>query len=727
MNMGPRAGVAAMVAFGFLFASQALSDGPAAIRHASFDTVALQDVGINVVCQGCDSSLDDGTIEIVGGAFSLETRTSSYVFDRVNAGSVGLHISSTQLPSFAVLGVEGGKIGFDANNHRILAEGSDLVISQGLAEVLRANGAAGKVIGTITLAVEGAADIDVIDPAARNEGVAGQIGPDVIVGELHNFNNYGTNGTLSAFSVGTTSCNVGDTPLLWQAENNRHPVIGQNMYRLKNGRFEQIGQSWLKHGFLALAENACGLGCQNPNNGALLGVGCSDPYSANLNGQQGNLGPKSEINAHTGFFPYPPSNPQWSGPYARRLQIRNTDLDPAQDGGGKYFVEGQYVAADDAVNGNNNNNASYREITINAGGGGSWNMAFAGPTVRQQAAIRAWRNNDPAVVETDIQVPDDGLYILAAKATHLGDGLWNYEYALQNLNSDRSVGSFSIPTNKTTDLQDIGFHDVDYHSGEPYSGTDWEASQTDSEITWSTDFFGDNPNANALRWGTLYNFRFTTQRVPTTVQVTLGMFKNGGPVEVTAETIGPAFAPVDCNGNSLDDRCDLDCDALGLDICHHMGACGTSFDCDNSGQPDECETDCNGNGLFDACDLNDGSSEDCNANAVPDECDPDWDGDATPDACDGDIDGDGVANAADVCDFTPLGSSIRTNGTVVGDINNDCDVDLIDYNHFDDCGASSGPNDPPNNPACLGLYDYEHDGDLDLGDFAGIVNSFTGS
>ena len=34
--------------------------------------------------------------------------------------------------------------------------------------------------------------------------------------------------------------------------------LAQHMYRLKSGRFEQIGQSWVKHGFCALQDVVCG-------------------------------------------------------------------------------------------------------------------------------------------------------------------------------------------------------------------------------------------------------------------------------------------------------------------------------------------------------------------------------------------------------------------------------------------------------------------------------------
>ncbi len=83
--------------------------------------------------------------------------------------------------------------------------------------------------------------------------VAGGVsGPDVIVGVLPSMGSQGTVSGISAFSVGTTSCNTGDQELLWLAGTNRVPVIAQNMYRLKDNRFEHIGMSWVKHAFCAL-------------------------------------------------------------------------------------------------------------------------------------------------------------------------------------------------------------------------------------------------------------------------------------------------------------------------------------------------------------------------------------------------------------------------------------------------------------------------------------------
>ena len=115
--------------------------------------------------------------------------------------------------------------------------------------------------------------------------------PDVIVGDLNGMGNYGTSGGIYAYSVGTTSCNIGNVWLNWISGTNQHPVIGQAIYRVKNGRFEQIGFSWLKHGFFALSGNLCFNDCQGTD-GTHLGVHCSDPYDAGLNGVAGQRPPE---------------------------------------------------------------------------------------------------------------------------------------------------------------------------------------------------------------------------------------------------------------------------------------------------------------------------------------------------------------------------------------------------------------------------------------------------
>ncbi len=180
------------------------------------------------------------------------------------------------------------------------------------------------------------------------------LGPDVYVGGLTDVGYFGNVGGATptgiyAYAVGTNACNAGDTSVKWINGVNEHPVIAQNMYRLKNGRFEQLGQSWLKHGFVSTNSNFCGTCIQPPEGGARLGVHCSDAYGSGLNGDQGELGPRSEVNATMGAYPWPHTVSSDTSAIGSRLQVHFPDVDPTQNSGARYFVDGHYVTADDAT------------------------------------------------------------------------------------------------------------------------------------------------------------------------------------------------------------------------------------------------------------------------------------------------------------------------------------------------------------------------------------------
>jgi hypothetical protein len=367
----------------------------------------------------------------------------------------------------------------------------------------------------------------------------GPVGPDVIVGDMPSIQYYGQVGTIRAYSVATTSCNIGDTPLEWFDGTNRHPVIGQTMYRVnaEGTRIEQLGQSWLKHGFAALTGNVCDT-CQNPGSFSLLGVGCSDPYSSGLNGQQSNLGTKTEVNAYSGFFNWPFGGRGQSGnAIFKRLQVEASDM----TAGGTYYVGSQYVTPDDAAAGNQNNNASYRPVTVN--GTSVFPTSF---TRREQAPIYAWKAVNPNVDLQEVFVPGEGMFNLAALAIDNGDGTWTYEYALHNQTSHRSADSFAVPGASVS----TGFHDVEYHSGDGYDQTDWSASEGAGMVTWSAADAGIN--TNALRWGTMYNFTITTDTPPTTGEVEIGLYRSafgipGSSDVVLATTVVPSVGAAGCN------------------------------------------------------------------------------------------------------------------------------------------------------------------------------------
>ena len=402
-------------------------------------------------------------------------------------------------------------------------------------------------------------------------------GPDVIVGDLPEVVQFtDPAAAVQAYAVGTISCNVGDDLLAWVDFTNQHPVIAQNMFRLSTlpggvTRFEQIGQSWLKHGFIALSGSYCDFCPTGSPMGSVLGVGCADPYGAFLNGQQASLGPRSEVNPSTGALPFPISwaafpdrtgdgvgdQPQWSGLLARRIQVARTDLTTAS---AIYFVEGHYVSPDDAAAGNKHNNASYRRVTLDPA---TLEAVPAGLTERTKPAIYAWRDHglgigvpDPGVTITPIDLPGDGRFLIASRVTQTGASTWRYEYALQNLNSHRAASSFGVSVGGGTGTYtNPGFRDVNVHSDEIWDSTDWTRPLTGpsgtGQLIWSVfQSPNANPRGNALRWGTLYNCWIDSNRAPATGQLTIVPFSGGGSspvvlaVRIAAPTPGGAGNPL---------------------------------------------------------------------------------------------------------------------------------------------------------------------------------------
>lgn len=588
-------------------------------------------------------------------------------------------------------------------------------------------------------------------------------GPDVILSSIpiggSGLASYGsedpgnTGDPIAAFAVGTTSCNIGSSTLSWNPNTADHPVIRQNIYRLKGGRFEHLGTSWVKHGFLALNENNCGGGCtQTGAPRDELRPNCSDPYSAGLNGDRTGLGPSYQINAFTGIFPIPHEAAVGFGPIRHRVQIRHSDLNPAFNPGAEYFAEGQYVHPEDAAAGNAENNVSYRKANVIP-----MTPQPCGPctcihpycmlpdalsqTEVSDPAIRAWKTRDETVREMDARVPGEGLFILAQKTTEIGGGIWRYEYALYNMNSHRSAGAFRVPIPAGADVSDIGFHDVNYHSGELWDSTDWSHGVVDDTIVWQTTPYATNPNANALRWGTLYNFRFDIDAPPAESFVEVDLFRPGFPDAIAIRTTGPALEFIDCNDNDIDDDCDVACE-VGCD----PETCGQIPDCDINFIPDDCQFDCNDNGIPDFCDIRDCqpgelSCGDCDANTVPDGCDPDCDDDGEPDACEEtlDTDADGFDDCEDNCPFNTPPDSCDPPEIVFCRIQNFCDYltysDCLSFDGVPVCGAGIPPEHlcqfgtPCPVAACRDgcrIGDYDWDGDMDFQDMSALQSCFSG-
>jgi hypothetical protein len=320
-----------------------------------------------------------------------------------------------------------------------------------------------------------------------------------------------------AIAPSATLQNVGQTDVPWYSKfsgtfapynNDQHPFLVWNLYRVAGGTIEQIGVSPLKHAFLTVNS---GCGCSSGN---ILWVGCSDTYGTGTNDGTGSLGPRSEILAYNGYWQrcqsifdtncdgVQNSAPPRANAMDRRMAVLESDL---QTPGATYYIDSWYVVRDDV---NIFNTMGWRIVNPVAPTPPATQWTFSLPgALAQGAVIDQWVN--PAAPGANAQsVSIDtkfGRLRLAVRATDLGGGQWRYEYALMNFDFDPDVKSFSIPVPAGAVVTNVGFHDADLDGA-----SDWSSSVGAGAVTWTA------PNAaSAQHYSTLYNFRFTVNAAPT--------------------------------------------------------------------------------------------------------------------------------------------------------------------------------------------------------------------
>lgn len=545
------------------------------VKPTSFFTILVFNDLLRAAESGSMGLIPQNTAELPA---SLNASLSQLAIEKMDWGAPFDLVVRDSKTGFVFFNIEGNLYDYDANAQSLSIKNGRLLISEEFAAKLGDPAQAGAVAGNISITatmqpiettelVNGEPKSSVMPPL-QQPGVGTVPGPDVIVGDLNGLAQFGSAGTQVGLAVGTDSCNAGIENLNWFAlPNNDHPVIPQNLYRMSGGtdnneRFEQIGQSSVKHAFTALTQNICGFGC-NGVGGSQLGSGCSDPYSAGLNAGP-NLGSRAWINPFTGFFPRgdsgtPPNNHSGHthNGVSHRILVEVNDLNTTLNPGATYFAEAQYVTKHEydwcqthPGQCNMYNNASYRRYNVS----GTTNFTFsaAASTVRTQPAIMAWTGATVTQIQPD--PGNDGIAFVAYKATNIGENLWHYEYAIYNQNLDRGIQSFQVPNGCGIGFFNIGFHAPPQHPGWADDGTlgnmgfssaPWSPNITSGALTWSTETFAQNQNANAIRWGTMYNFRFDSYRPPQNEFAVINFFKTGVPIAVPIQ--GPA--PDDCFGS----------------------------------------------------------------------------------------------------------------------------------------------------------------------------------
>ncbi|MEP6821365.1 MAG: hypothetical protein ABI946_03345 [Chthoniobacterales bacterium] len=512
----------------------------------------------------------------------LNAAANDLVLERTGSGQQFEFVVRNSQTGFVFFNVEGNLYEYDAAARRLRIEGGRLLLSEELAKTLGRPSDAGLVVGEISAAstmtpievttfVNGEARSSTLP--ARSAGAPGTpqavAGPDIIVGDIGAIGGLAQFGSASGqvgLATGTTSCNNGNVEFnFFQLPNPDHSVISQNLYRMSGGtnnddRIEQIGQAWVKHSFGADQDDACSIGCTPYPNATKLGVGCSDPYAASQlafqsNTNSGALGSRAWVNPFTGVFTVSPRPENHTGhthtATSHRLLVNTSDLDTTQNVGATYYCEVQYDSPQEYAwcqthpgECNMYNNASYRRYNVT--GTTSFTFSPAAATVRMTPATGAWTGATSSTIEP---VPGaDGRAFVVYKVSGPVGGIWHYEYGIHNQNLDRSIQSFSVPLGCGITLSNVGFHAPPNHPGFPNDGTVgdagfsnavWTATPTANDVTWNTETFAQNPNANAIRFGTMYNFRFDSDRPPQTVNATVGFFKTGTPIMVAIQGPSP--------------------------------------------------------------------------------------------------------------------------------------------------------------------------------------------
>jgi hypothetical protein len=441
-----------------------------------------------------------------------------------------------------------------------------------------------------TIMLSGVAGASVVGMASQAPGAGADIKYSGLAGQILRF---GPINNTYAYILGSNTCNVGDASLSWVGSGT--PALMMNAYRLHGGRLVQIGTGNAKTA-CCVVNSTSALCCTPPTTSCCSGAGfglrpgCMDTYSASFNSSQPKLAPRRAMNPQTGVIS---SFSATSGDAIyRRLQIREADMNATAWPGALFFVEGQYICLEDAIANNDTNNASYARVSLD----GSYGMTAQGSVVIGFPAIYAWRDHgggagvpDPNVSVQTIDVfgapgqPPMGeggsaRLLVACKVTPSGN-LWHYEYAVQNLTSARGVGAFSVPIPPGASISNAGFHDAWYHDDDAiYDGTDWNRPESTYQVRWETaQTFAQNPNANALRYGTIYNFWFDCDQPPVAGEVELEMFNPGtGCVPQTLRVGVPAPAAIaagDVVRNGFVDVDDL------ISVILDWGPCACVHDC----------------------------------------------------------------------------------------------------------------------------------------------------
>jgi len=343
-------------------------------------------------------------------------------------------------------------------------------------------------------------------------------------------------GTKVAITPSASLTNVGEADIEWYGPfSGQHPYLVWTLYRVTDDEITQLGLSAVKHSYLSINSDCpC-------NPGQVLWVGCSDTYNVATNENQYYLGPREEIETHTGlweecgsFFDGDPvdcqrDDPGYQSPWDFRLVIEESDLQVA---GAEYHFEAFYVVKDDL---NIFNTMAHMEVDPHLQVE-TWLFPAVGPLVLG-STVDVWVDPSapPSGAANHTLDTGEGHVQLAVKTEDLGGGVYRYTYALMNHDFDRQVTAFEVPLSPDGTVQTAGFTAVG-----GWEGSEWMAAVTpEGTLRWEAS----DPN-DALDWGTLFSFLFEADMAPVDSQAQLTALEAGEPAFFVVQTIAGAKVPV---------------------------------------------------------------------------------------------------------------------------------------------------------------------------------------
>jgi hypothetical protein len=496
----------------------------------------------------------DGSLRHAGGLTWIQDATGSawemrdFVVESVDPGSQVFYVRGGDREGPYLFKLSDARTRVHGNGRLLVLGGMEVRITGEWARAMNRPEFADRLVGLAEISGSSAFVSDLgDDPDPYVPQFAGGL-RDVKLGKLENVNEVDRVGVhpagISGVSMATTSCNVGDVDVEWYAPmETDHPSIAMCLYREMDGKFEQVGVSYMKHGFFALSNDQC-TPCINHSDGTFLGVGCSDTYSSGNNADRTWLGPRGEWNPFTGIWDCVGSHFSGgqddcirrhggSGHNAvdHRVQIKDADLD---NSGATYYYEAYYVvrADDDKFN-----NWGSRVCTMTWDSSpGEWDFSTPASNndLREGPAVLRWGDKQTWASTG----ADDGMIIVASDVIDLGVGQYRYCYAVLNYDSDRMARSFSVPVGQAS-VSNFAFNDPDLDDA-----NDWTPAENNGMLIWETGEFSASPaggaEANPLVLGYLYSFSFDADMAPQAANAVIGLYKPGGPGEVLADTWAPA-------------------------------------------------------------------------------------------------------------------------------------------------------------------------------------------